>query len=135
MRLRHFRLLIIIHVLLLAAGTAAPLAPPGYSPTLAEAFEAEPVPMLLDSSWLMPALMLPFVAAVLAGLYGLYMLKRWGRALSLYSSVAGCALTVFLGPSLQSGWESALFEAATLLWGAILALSYYSPLRRQFGTR
>ena len=62
------------------------------------------------------------------GLVGLFLLRSWGRSVSLYSTGAGLLLYLFSGPELLSPLESVLFEVSTLLWGAVLALSYYSPI-------
>lgn len=129
---KKFRALIFIYVGLIAASTIAAFAPGGYSQALSDALDNEPSPAILENLWLMFGLVAPFALAAMAGMYGLYMFKRWGRMLSLYSTLAGLVLFPFFGPSLYSGLESALFEASTLLWGAILALSYYSGISAKF---
>jgi hypothetical protein len=37
-----------------------------------------------------------------------------------------------LGVSLQSGWAQLLLDVSTLLWGAVIAMSYVSSLRERF---
>jgi hypothetical protein len=37
------------------------------------------------------------------------------------------------GSSLYWGLESGLYEASAMLWGAILALSYFSSVSARFG--
>jgi hypothetical protein len=119
-------------VALVIAGAAAAFLPGGYSQELSDALDNEPAPPILENLWLMFGLVVPFALSALAGVYGLYMFKRWGRSLSLYSTLAGLVLFSFFGPSLYSGLESALFEASTLIWGAILTLSYYSEVSSSF---
>jgi hypothetical protein len=49
--------------------------------------------------------------------------------------VLGILLYPFLGPTLSSGLEAALHEAASTIWGATLALAYYSPFSEHFSTQ
>jgi hypothetical protein len=128
---KQFRALILIYVALIAASTIAAFVP-GYSQALSDAMDNEPSPAVFDNVWLMWGLVVPFALAAMAGMYGLYMFRRWGRMLSLHSTLAGLVLFPFFGPSVYSGLESALFEASTLLWGAILALYYYSGISARF---
>ncbi len=129
---KYFRALILLYVAFIVAGTSAAFLPSGYSQELSDALDNEPAPPILDNLWLMVGLVVPFALAAFAGMYALYMFKRWGRPLSLYSTLAGLILFAFFGPSVYSGIEGALFEASTLLWGAILALSYYSAVSESF---
>jgi hypothetical protein len=133
MNRKTFRGLILLYLALGLAASVASFLPGGYSQALTEAFENEPTPAVMDNPWVMLGLVLPFLLAVAAGLYGLYMFKRWGRALSAYTTGLGLVVFGFSGPSLYGGVEYALFEASALLWGAILALSYYSSVSAEFG--
>ncbi len=129
---KYFRALIFLYVALVAASLAAALLPGGYSQELSDALDNEPVPPILENLWLLFCLVVPLALAALAGMYGLYTFKRWGRSLSLCSTLAGLVLFPFFGPSLSGAIESALYEASTLIWGAILALSYYSAVSGSF---
>ena len=130
---KYFRALVLLYLVLVVAGAAAALLPGGYSHELSDALDNEPAPFILENLWLMFGLVVPLALAAFAGMYGLYMFKRWGRSLSLYSTLAGLVLFPLFGPSLYSGIENALFEASALTWGAILALSYYSAVSGRFG--
>lgn len=103
---------------------------PSYSAALASAYENEP------EGWLglWPSFLLAMVLLVgfVTGLIGLFRLKPWGRTLSMYSTLLGLLLSLVSGPSLSAGIETALVEASTVLWGAILALAYYSPVSQRF---
>ena len=70
--------------------------------------------------------------AALAGVVGIFLFKRWGRALSLYSTALGFLLVPFIGPGVYSGLTSALDEVSFTLWGAVLAMAYFSPLAERF---
>jgi hypothetical protein len=127
-----FRFLILLYVALIVASSLAALLTGGYSQELSDALDNEPAPWLVKNLWVTLAIGLPLAAVAFVAACGLYMLKRWGRTLSLYATVVGLLLWPFSGPSLYSGLVSALVEASTLLWGGILALSYYSNLSAQF---
>jgi len=77
----------------------------------------------------MGALML----ACLVGLVGLFRFKAWGRTVSLYATPAALVVEACAGATLSSGVENALLGAASMLWGAVLALAYFSPVRSRFG--
>ena len=106
---------------------------PDYSQNLAAAYEAEPTTWLFGDSWLALAALASLFLIFVVGLVGLFNFKAWARALSLYSTLASLLLFPFAGPSLFGGLESTLGEAAAMLWGAILALSYFSPVSNRFG--
>ena len=126
----RFQKILWLYVILIAfAAIAATLS--GHSTSLAAAFDAETA--AAHASWQVITLLLGFLVAVVTGLVGLFKYKAWGPTLSLYTTVAGLAAWPFLGSSLSSGLEASLNEAATLTWGAILALSYFSPVSERFG--
>ena len=130
---KKFRRLVVLYIAFTIAGIAAAFLPSSYTQALSDALENEPTPLLLENLWLLFGLVLPLVAVTIAGMYGLFMFRRWGRTFSLCSTVAGLLFFPFLGPSLSAGFESMLYEAATLLWGAILSLSYCSAVAVHFG--
>lgn len=127
-----FRLLILLHLALIAGGIAAVFLPGGYSQELADAYANEPTPWLTDGSWLSIAVVGGLIIVWLAGLVGLFLFKRWGRTLSLYSTAAEFLIYPFQGPSLSSALEATFFEASILVWGAVLALAYFSSVSERF---
>jgi hypothetical protein len=40
-----------------------------------------------------------------------------------------------LGPSMQSGWAQLLLEVSSLLWGAVVAMSFVSSVSARFAAR
>ena len=130
-----FRILILCSVIL---GTAAAfldtLFPELIPQSIAQAVENEPLPALFDNLWLTVAIFLPLLIVVTISTIGLFFFKAWARAFAFYSTILSFAVYPFFGPVLSSAWSSALTEASSLLWGAILAIAYYSPLREQFTT-
>lgn len=128
MTIPRFRQLLILSALLAIAGAVAGLLPGGYSTALADAYANEPVSLLLQHEGMAIAVLLAMLAAMVAGFVGLLRLKRWGRTLSLFLTLSGLPMYLLLGPTLQSSAEMMLTEASSLLWGACLALAYFSPV-------
>ena len=67
-------------------------------------------------------------ALSIAGLVGLFLLKPWGRTLSVLGTALAFPLYLVMGPSVQSGWSLVLQELSMVLWGGLLAVAYFSPL-------
>jgi uncharacterized BrkB/YihY/UPF0761 family membrane protein len=118
---KYFRYLLILYVVCTLAAFIAALIPGGYSQALSDAYSNEPLPWDWNTQniWIVLAVALPLLAAAVAGVIGLYRFERWGRTLSLYMTGVSPILNLF-------------FETSMLLWGAILALSYYSALSSRF---
>jgi len=106
---------------------------PNHSETLQLAYDNEPATWLMSNIWLMGIVLGGLVITWLVGFVGLFFFKRWARSLSLYSTLAGFLIYPFIGAPLSSGLEAALLEASTTIWGAILALSYFSAIDDRFG--
>lgn len=111
----------------------ASLSFPDYSDGLAAAYAAEPEAWLLAGSWAANGVMGALMLACLVGLVGLFRFKAWGRTVSLYATPAALVVEACAGATLSSGVENALLGAASMLWGAVLALAYFSPVRSRFG--
>ena len=106
---------------------------PDHSEPLAIAYDNEPTTWLMSNMWVASGILGSLAVAWLAGLVGLFRFKRWARSLSLYSTLAGFLIAPFMGAYLSSGLETSLFDASTTLWGAVLALSYFSAVSDRFG--
>ena len=132
-----FRCLIVCSVLLIvAAGVVDWLFPSLISQSLTSALENEPVPSFLENyPFISLAVLLPWLAAVLASTVGLLFFQRWARSIALYSTLLGLVFYSFFGPELSSALASALTDASSMAWGAVLALAYYSPLSDRFAKK
>jgi hypothetical protein len=102
------------------------------SPALKLAYETEPNPWMDEHPWLMLALFIPYLTVIVAGMVGMVRFRSWGRSVSFWSTVVGFSLYPFLGADLSSSWGMAFGQAGEMLWGALLALAYLSPLSREF---
>ena len=103
------------------------------SPSLSQAWDQEPNFFDQASSWLI-ALVTIWAVAMLVGAIGFTLLKRWGRTTLLWGSVVGIALYPPLGSSASSWLSSALGDTSSLMFGAALAISYFSPLSAHFSS-
>ncbi len=137
MTIARFRVFLIASAILSIAAVATVFLPDGYSPALAEAYANEPLPWLFEREGVAIGVGIAALAIMIVGWVGLFMLKRWGRALSLGITVLGFPLYLLAGPTLLSPLEAMLTDASTLVWGACLALAYYSPVaaRMEGGAR
>ncbi len=68
-----------------------------------------------------PAIFLPLAAVSLAAIVvppaGLFFLRKWGRWLGLWTTIAMLAVIPFFGPSLSSGFGTAMMQLSAILWG------------------
>jgi hypothetical protein len=129
-----FRFLIILSVLCpLASAFAGMYAEDlDISLRLKSAFEAEPIPLAMLPLWQSAALGIATTALVVVSALGLYAYRRWGRALSLWSTVLLMPMLWMTGPIMQTPLESALDMTSSMLYGAVLALAYWSPISARF---
>ena len=126
-----YRRLLWIYIALLVAGITA-FGFADYSEALSAAYDNEPRTWLMSYRGMSLALMAVWATAALVGLFGLFRFRSWGRTLSLVVTLAGLLLSAFMGVFLASGIESALFDGTNMVWGAILALSYFSAVSTRF---
>ncbi|MET0580476.1 MAG: hypothetical protein ABWZ08_00715 [Pseudoxanthomonas sp.] len=129
-RLRY--LLIAYVVLLIGCVIASFFSADSFSPELTAAYAGESEAWFDRNMEISIGLGAVFIVATVAGLVGLFLFRRWGRWLSLYSTAAALLLYPLMGPALYAPLEEGLNEIAALLWGAILAACYWSPLSGRF---
>lgn len=67
-----------------------------------------------------------------ASTVGLYQFRPWAPRLAVIATVLALLLAPLLGASACSGYAMALHEMSSMLWGAVVALAYFSPLRDCF---
>lgn len=131
-----FRALIVLYILLSIAAALTDILVPGLIPvSIAQAVENEPLPTLFGNPWIEGAVFIPIAIIIILSTIGLFFFKRWARSLAFYSTVFLFALNPLFGVTVTSGWASALYEASLIIWGAILALAYYSPVLERFAEK
>ena len=127
----QFRFLLLAYGLLEIGGN---WLPENYSPELAYQYAIEPPHIWLTEH---PSVIFVAVAGlmvVIVSTYaGLFLFKRWARTLAIIITLVGVATAPFFGPQLASALAGTVFYASSVLWGAILAIAYFSPLSSRFG--
>lgn len=63
---------------------------------------------------------------------GLYKLKKKYRTQILWITVISFVLCPLAGPTVSSGWSDMFMIISEMLWGAVLAVSYCSPIKEEF---
>ena len=133
MKESSFRYLLTAYVVMVPCCVAASFfSVDSFSAELAAAYANEPEAWLYQYTWIFISFMAAVILATVAGVVGLFLFKGWGRSLSLYSTIAAFLLYPLLGPTLYSPLEETLYEISSLLWGAILAMAYWSPFSHRF---
>jgi len=128
----RFRQFLVLYVLLELVSIALGYVPNSYSPALTVAYSNEPNSWLLQKTWVLVGVFAPLAAAGIAGLIGLFFFRAWGRTLSVGFTVAVLVVMPLGGPTLYSALEQSPSEAASITWGIILALAYWSPVSNRF---
>jgi hypothetical protein len=132
MSIALFRKLLILYAFLVFSSVVSGFFGTGYfSAELQAAYEAEPT-WINSHFWPSAIVLTALLSAGVAGMVGLYQCKRWGRTVSLCTTIAGLALFSILGPMLTWPLESALSEASSCLWGVLLGAAYFGPLSERF---
>lgn len=132
-----FRTLIVVSLVLSLAGAVIDFIIPGLVPeSLSQAFAA-----YTESEFSMTAVMVAggisiilMMMAVISTV-GLLVLQPWARSLALWSTAVSFLIYPFLGAVLQSGLAVMLINIALTLWGAALAMTFYSDLKPRFQRR
>ena len=83
-----------------------------------------------DTVWLV--LLVSLILAAFAVQVGLFFFRAWARAIYVVLTLAFLVTVPFSGLSISLPLEAALYEAVSIADGLIIALAYFSPLRREF---
>ena len=129
-----FRTLIVLSLVLSIVGAVIDLVIPGLVPeSLSQAYEAYAATEASMTAILIAGVvsMVLLVLAVVATV-GLLVLQRWARSLALWSTAVSFLVYPFLGAMLHSGLALMLNSIALTLWGAAIAMTFYSDLKAHF---
>lgn len=131
----RFRLLLCLHFILeIALFVASRYSSNIISPAMQAALEAEPVHWSAGNLALTLSVSLSLFISSMAGLIGMLMFKSWGRTLSLVTTVAFMTVMFVPETAVMSWLDYVLTQLLSMLWGAILALAYFSPVSSQFSS-
>lgn len=127
----RFHKMLWLYVAILVAGCIS-----GFIQGISEAHQVtnpnDPNAQQLGWSWIYWVYLLGLLIAFVIALIGLFGFARWSRPLSLAVTALGIVSQLFVDPTLPTSLDNVLSEAAATLWGAILALSYFSPVSTRF---
>ena len=125
----RYRTLIAVSILLGLAGGALDVLLPSLLP------QAFTTAMEVEDPLASPVLLqVTLVAAVatLAAVIGLWLFRPWAPRWALLTSVLSLPIYVLQGANAFSGWSMMLVDLSSMTWGAVLALTFFSPLRGRF---
>jgi len=132
-----FRSLIVISLVLSLVGAVIELVFPGLLPeSLAQAYDAYTESQTSFTGVMVVAglAVILMVIAVISTV-GLLVLQPWARPLALWSTALSFVITPFLGAVLNSGLSLMLIDVSLVLWGAAMAMTFYSDLKVRFDPR
>lgn len=78
------------------------------------------------------ALSILLLVAILGSLVGVLLFKHWGRWLYLGSTVLIIPVSIFTGPTIYYGWESAVWDITSMLNGALMLSMFLPPISNEF---
>lgn len=78
------------------------------------------------------ALLILLLVAILGSLVGVLLFKNWGRWLYLGSTVLIIPVSIFTGPTIYYGWESAVWDITSMLNGALMLSMFLPPISNEF---
>ena len=68
----------------------------------------------------------------LAGCVGMLLMRQWGRSLSLWITLPTTAICLTFSALTMPALDYTVLVLSCMLWGACLALAYYSPVASEF---
>lgn len=77
-------------------------------------------------------LLILLLVAILGSLVGVLLFKNWGRRLYLGSTVLIIPVSIFTGPTIYYGWESAVWDITSMLNGALMLSMFLPPISNEF---
>ena len=85
------------------------------------------IPLLFLSSYTLISLI-----ALIIATFGLFRFRSYARTLFLILTFCILPIYFFMGPWIETGYESPFYELSSVLTGLILGIIYFSPLRDKF---
>lgn len=133
MSIRIYRALILASIATgIAGGLTDSMIPSAVPTILSEAFD-EYSDTLPESGFL--TIGIASIVLLLVGIIstvGLYFFRPWAPFLAVFATVLAYPFSVLIGPTVISGWSWALFDMSSALWGAVLALTFFSHIKNHF---
>jgi len=129
----HFRLVLVASMILgLIGGFFDLMFPSAVPEALSQAqaaYDAE-----LSTPALIVAVLVGLITLVggIAAFVGLFIFRPWAPRLAVVTTALALFVWPALGANVSSGWSVALADLSSTLWGVVLAVVYFSPLKERF---
>jgi len=85
-----------------------------------------------DNVVLSVSILVLILALSIASLVGVLLFKVWGKWLYLATTILIFPISVITGPAIFYGWETALFDFASMCHGAIILSMFLQPIANEF---
>jgi len=135
MTIPQFRSLLIASLVLgLAAGFFDTVFPSAVPEALLQADTADNANLSMSTPMLAFFMLVVLIGVVgyIAAFIGLFRFRPWAPRFAIFSTVLLILIMPVMEASVSSGWASALTELSSTLWGVVLAVVYFSPLKEKF---
>ena len=129
----QFRWLVTASVAVTILGVVASFATESLLPApLRDYLASQADPDLTVPDWLLFVVGIPLLVALLVSIVGLYRFWPFARPLTVIVWIVGLIFQAFLGPTVDSGLATSLYELAAVLNGIIIAVIYITPAKIWF---
>jgi hypothetical protein len=129
----QFRWLVTASVVVSIVGVVVSLAGESSLPApLRDYLAAQCEANLTVSDILLACVAIPLLIAGVVSIIGLYRFWRFSRPLTVVVWGIGFILQAFIGPTVDSGFATSLYELVAGLTGIILAVIYMTPAKAWF---
>jgi hypothetical protein len=129
----QFRYTLAAYIVLGFIGGSFDLIFPSAIPeALSNAQETNDANLSTTSLILVALLGMVVIVGSITSFVGLYLFRPWSPRLAVIVTVLSLFVWPLLGVSVASGWSVVLTTLSTTLWGVVLALAYFSPLKERF---
>ena len=128
-----FRAFLVASIAAGLLGGLLDLALPSLIPQLLrEAQDALTSPELTRRDILLLIVGLPLLLGAVACAVGLYRFRPWAPRASIYLTIGSLVIYPLLDVTVVSQWSLLLTESGAILWGAMLAMAFLSPVKEHF---
>jgi urea transporter len=131
-----FRKLLVLSIISGAIGILLDIMLPNLIPAPLYQAQEEVEQAALSTGFIVLLLIsIPLIIVNIISVVGLFCFRPWAPRIAIIATLLSFMIYPLLGYSLSSGWALALTDFSTLLWGVVLTLTYYSPIRKRFAHR
>ena len=130
---RTYRFLLVGSLVLGVVGAVFDILFPSALPSaFSQAQEAQDVSLSIATILFGGIAGLIILVGGIASTVGLYLFRPWAPRLALATTALGILVVPAFGAMALSGWAMAITELSSTLWGAVLAIAFFSSLSERF---